>query len=240
VSSPPRPVSFDIQLKDSAGSALCDKTIVLKFDPRQAVPNGATQAGAGDAATAPADQAAQGFDIAQAEAVELKREYGQDIFQSGAGADGKGVSIDAQGNLPCSRQAYEHAASWSLSSNFPTLSEQAELLKRQSDSSADSATAQTSAVPTAPAHRKKAKQKTPPDTVAFGIEGDDELVSFDSSHGIVETSTRKFFVVGKPIAADNSAAWQDVPANVHYKCDLNAMCSLRLKGAAILYAQWKR
>jgi len=31
-----------------------------------------------------------------------------------------------------------------------------------------------------------------------------------------------------------------VPANVHYKCDLNAMCSLRRKGAAILYAQWKR
>jgi hypothetical protein len=243
VSNSRRPVSFDIQLKDSAGSTLCDKTIVLKFDPKQAAAlNAGPQAATGSTTDASTDQIAQGFDIAQAEAQELKREYGQDIFQSDNGADGKSSSINSQGDLPCSKQAYERAASWSFSSNFPTLEEQDALLKRQSDLNAagDTAAAQASAAQKAPAVRKKAKQKSQPATEAFAIEGDDELVGFDSSRGIVETSTRKFLVIGKPIAADNSAAWQDIPANVHYKCDLSAMCSLRRKGAAILYAQWKR
>jgi len=242
-SSSPRPVSFYIRLKDSAGSALCDQTIVLKFDPRQAAGQiSGPQAGTGIAADAPTDQVAQGFDVAQAEAAELKREYGQDIFQGSAGPDGQVVSINAQGKLPCSKQAYEQAASWSFSSNFPTLAEQSELLKRQLDltAAADAATANASAASIAPAHRRKPKLLAQPATVAYGIEGDDELVAFDTTRGIVETSTRKFFVVGKPIAADNSAAWQDIPADVHYKCDLNGLCSLRRRGAAILYAQWKR
>jgi hypothetical protein len=132
------------------------------------------------------------------------------------------------------------ASAGGLSSNSPTFSERAESLKRQPDTAADTATAQATAAPAAPAHRRRPKLQAQPATVAFGIEGDDELVSFDSTRGIVETSTRKFVVVGKPIAADNSAAWQDVPADVHYKCDLNAMCSLRRRGAGILYAQWKR
>jgi hypothetical protein len=241
ISNPPHPVSFDIQLKDSAGSTLCDRTIVLKFDPRQAAAlTGAPQAVAGSTADATTGQIAQGFDVAQAEAQELKREYGQDIFRSDIGADGQSSSINSQGDLPCSKQAYERAASWSFSSNFPNLEEQAALLKRQSDASGNSATADAGAAPVAPVRRRRLQQKVPPPSIAFGIEGDDELVSFDSSRGIVETSTRRFFVVGKPIAADNSAAWQDIPADVHYKCDLNAMCSLRRKGAAILYAQWKR
>jgi hypothetical protein len=243
VSNPPRPVSFDIQLKDSAGSTLCDRTIVLKFDPKQAAAlNGGPLAATGSTGDASTDQIAQGFDIAQAEAQELKREYGQDIFQNDIGADGQSSSINSQGNLPCSKQAYEHTASWSFTSNFSTLEEQAALLKRQSDTTAaaDTAAAQASAAAKAPAARKKAKQKAQPATEAFAIEGDDELVGYDSTRGIIETTTRKFLVVGKPIAADNSAAWQDIPADVHYKCDLNAMCSLRRKGAAMLYAQWKR
>jgi hypothetical protein len=242
VSNSPRPVSFDVQLKDSTGSTLCNKIIVMKFDPRQALAlaasNGGPQNGALNAGNASAAQIAQGFDVAQAEATELKREYGQDIFRSNIGADGQPLSINSQGELPCSKQAYERAASWSFSSNFLTLGEQAELLKRQSDASADSATAD--AAKTAPAHRRKPQQKVPPPSVAFGIEGDDELVSFDSSRGIVDTSTRRFFVIGKPVAADNAAAWQDIPADVHYKCYLNGMCSLRRRGAAVLYVQWKR
>jgi len=243
LNNPPRPVSFDIQLKDSAGSTLCDRTVIMKFDPKQAAAlNGGPQAATGSTSDASTAQIAQGFDIAQSEAQELKREYGQDIFQSDTGADGQSSSINSQGDLPCSKQAYERAVSWSFSSNFPTLEEQAALLKRQSDTTAaaDTAAAQASAAVKAPAARKKTKQKALPATEAFAIEGDDELVGYDSSRGIVETTTRKFLVLGNLIAGDNSAAWQDVPANVHYKCDLNAMCSLRRKGAAILYAQWKR
>jgi len=35
--------------------------------------------------------------------------------------------------MPCSRQAWQSASSWSLAPDFPTLTEQNELLKRQTE-----------------------------------------------------------------------------------------------------------
>jgi hypothetical protein len=237
VNRPPRPLSFDIQLKDSAGSALCNRTIVLKFDPKQAAAFAASD-GAPQDGTEDAGQVAQGVDIAKAEALELKREFGLDIFQNAVGPDGQIASISSEGEIPCSRQAYERATSWSFSPDFPTLDEQAELLKRQA--AANNPTEQASVADKAPAPHRKAKKKPPAPPTAFAIEGDDELVGVDASKGIIETSTRKFFVIDKLAAGDNSAAWQDVPANVHYKCDLNAVCSLRRAGAVVLYARLRR
>jgi len=240
-SSPPRPLSFDIELKDSAGSGLCNRTIVLKFDPKQAAAfaaaNSAPQDGAEDASPESSSQIGQGVDIAKAEALELKREYGQDIFQNAVGPDGQIDSISSEGEMPCSRQAYERATSWSFSPDFPTLDEQAALLKRQAAANNPTEEASTDK---APAPHRRAKKKPPAPPTAFAIEGDDELVGVDASRGIIETSTRKFFVIDKLTAADNSAAWQDVPANVHYKCDLNAVCSLRRAGAMVVYARLRK
>jgi hypothetical protein len=241
VSNPPRPLSFDIELKDATGSALCNRTILSKFDPKQAAAfaasNGAPQDGAEDAGQASFGQIAQGVDIAKAEAAELKREYGQDIFQNAIGPDGQTDSISSQGDIPCSRQAYDRATSWSFSPDFPTLDEQAALLNRQA--AANNPTDEASADKT-PAPHRRAKKKPPAPLTAFAIEGDDELVGVDASKGIIETSTRKFFVIDKLTAADNSAVWQDVPANVHYKCDLNAVCSLKRAGAMVVYARLRR
>jgi len=187
VSSAPHPLSIDIQLKDTAGAMLCGKTIVLKYDPRQAAAltpsDGGPRVGA---ANASAVRIAQALDIAQAETQELDRERGQDIFQNDAGKDGITDSITAQGDIPCSRQSFDRAASWSFSPNFPTVDEQAALVKRQADMQtvASGSPAGGSAHETASALRKKAKKTAPP-ALAFAIEGDDELVGFDASRGVI-------------------------------------------------------
>jgi hypothetical protein len=92
--------------------------------------------------------------------------------------------------------------------------------------------------PVAAGHRKGKKRK-PVTPGAFAIEGDDELVGFDPSKGVIQTSARKVFLVSSSIGGDISAKWQDGPSNIHYKCDLNAYCTLTRKGAAVLYAKLK-
>lgn len=250
VGSPPRPLSFDIQLKDSAGSMLCSKTIVLKYDPRQAATLAASDKGPqalnASAGNVPPDQKAQAIDIARLEGLELQREHGQDIFQNDIGQDGQSESISSQGEIPCSKQAYERTTSWSFTSDFPTLDEQAELLKRQADLRAGASTSSTElstadkAAKAASAARKKARKRVPEDFLAFAIEGDDELVGYDPSKGLAETSSRKTFIIDKTNGAFNAATWEDVPANIHYKCDLKAACTLSRRGATVLYARLMR
>jgi hypothetical protein len=242
ITSPPHPLSIDIQLKNHPGSVLCTKTILLKYDPGQSAALAASDSGPqtvhASAGNVSPDQKAQAIDIARLETLELQREHGQDIFQNDIGQNGQSESITSQGEIPCSRQAYERTASWSFSSNFPTLDEQAELLKRQTNLRADaSSAAANKAASAATAARKKAKKKAPVDFLAFAIEGDDELVGYDPSKGLIETSTRKAFIIDKTNGPFNAAAWEDVPANIHYKCDLKAACTLSRRGATVLRAR---
>jgi hypothetical protein len=90
-----------------------------------------------------------------------------------------------------------------------------------------------------PASHSRAKKKAAVAPGAFAIEGDDELVGFDTSKGVIQTSARKFFLVSSITGGDISAKWQDSPSNIHYKCDLNASCTLTRKGASVLYAKLK-
>jgi len=252
VSNPPRPLSVDIQLKDPAGSVLCGKTIVLKYDPRQApflrASDRQPQAGKTGAGNLSTDQTSHAMDVARSEALELEREHGKDIFQNGTGQDGQIESISSHGEIPCSMQAYERTASWSFSPDFPTLDEQADLLKRQADVHADanpsptdlSAATTASGASKASAPRKRAKYKAPEEPATFAIEGDDELVGYDPSRGIIETRARKTFFIDKTSGEDIAARWQDIPANIHYKCDLTAACTLTRKGAVVLHARLKR
>jgi hypothetical protein len=91
-----------------------------------------------------------------------------------------------------------------------------------------------------PAGHRKARKKAAVAPGAFAIEGDDELVGFDTSKGVIQTSTSKFFLVSSITGGDISAKWLDGPSNIHYKCDLNASCTLTRKGAAVLYAKLKK
>jgi hypothetical protein len=244
VSSPPRPLSFNIQLKDLAGSLLCTKNIVLRYDPRQAAAladsDGRPQAVHASAGNGPLNQNAQAIDIAQSEALELQREHGQDIFQNDIGQDGESTSISSLGVIPCSRQEYEHTASWGFSPDFLTLNEQAELLKRQANLREDASTSPAALSAGGKATRKKEKKKVPENLATFAIEGDDELIGYDPSKGLIETRARKAFLIDRANGAFNAAAWEDVPANIHYKCDLKAACTLSRRGATVLYARLMR
>jgi hypothetical protein len=91
-----------------------------------------------------------------------------------------------------------------------------------------------------PASPRRTKKKTAVAPGAFAIEGDDELVGFDTSKGVIQTSARKFFLLSAIGSGDASTKWQDVPSNIHYKCDLNASCTLSRNGAAVLYAKLQK
>jgi hypothetical protein len=243
-SSAPRPLSVDVQLKDSHGAVLCGKTILLKFDPRRAAAVAASGNGALSATdeNASAYQVSRALDIAQAEAQELTREHDQDVFHNNPGSDGQTDSISAQGDMPCSRQVFDHAVSWNFSPNFLTIDEQAELQNRLAGQSGvsinTSAEPPAEETPTAP--RKKARKKPAATPTAYAIEGDDELVAFDFAKGMIETSDRRFFAIDKLSVGNNLAAWQDVPANIHYKCDLNSLCIVKRAGAGAIYARLRR
>jgi hypothetical protein len=240
VNNAPRPFSVDIQLKDQAGSLLCAKTILLKFDPRQAAALAATNGSSQSAASGSAAPVAQALDIAGAEAQELTREHDQDVFQNDLDRDGQTESITAQGEMPCTRQVFDRTASWTFSPDFLTVDQQAELQNHLSgiDNEAKAPAAESAATPAVP--RKKTKKKAPVASAAFAIEGDDVLVAFDVTKGTMETSGRRFFAIDKLGVGNNLAAWQDVPANIHYRCDLNSLCIIKRAGAGVVYARLRR
>ena len=237
VNNAPRPFSVDIQLKDSKGSVLCGKTILLKFDPRKAAELAATD---GSAASDSAAQVAHALDIASAEAQELTREHDQDVFQNDLDREGQTETITAQGEMPCPKQAFDRTTSWNFSPNFLTVDQQAELQNHLNSNGPDTSAPPTQSAAIPPAPRKRTKKKAPVAPAAFAIEGDDELVNFDFAKGIMETGGRKFFAIDKLSVGNNLAAWQDVPANIHYRCDLNSLCIIKRAGAGVLYARLRR
>jgi hypothetical protein len=250
VNNAPRPLSVDIQLKDPHGSVLCARTILLKFDPARAAALAASngESPAGTAATGnrtstqATTQATRALDLAHSEAQELTRENDQDVFQNDLARDGQTESITAQGEMPCSRQVFDRTASWGFAPNFLTINEQAELQNHLSGINADANTpsAQDLASGTPSTPRRKSKRKAPVAPTAYAIEADDELVAFDFSKGTMETRGRKFFAVDKLSVGNNLAAWQDVPANIHYRCDLNSVCIIKRAGAGVVYARLRR
>jgi hypothetical protein len=238
-SNPPRPLSINVQLKDSAGSVLCNKAILLKFDPNQAATFAPSHTGL-RLVKVSAGRKAEATDIATSEALELQREQGQDMFQNDTGRYEQIQDISVLGQIPCSLQAYQRTASWSFSPDFLTLDEQAALLERHAELQAASTAPPDSSTDNQPSNtRRKARRKQPEEFKAFAIEGDDELVAFDSSKGLVETNAKTFVIV-KASGDGNTNKWGDMPANVHYKCDMNAACTLTRSGAVLLYARLSR
>jgi hypothetical protein len=235
VAAPPRPLSVAIELKDADGYALCMKTIAVKYDPMQAVTGGAR-------ADTPASQPAQSAELQHRTEQEATRERGKDLFQNQAGQDGQIQSISAAGEIPCSNRDYASAVSWSFAPDFPSVDEQAALLKRQTDTAeaTTAAVAEASASRTLAAAQRRAKKKAADQPGTFAIEGDDELVGIDSSRGIAKTTTSITFLLSAATARDAAAHWQDMPATIHYKCDMNYACTLTHRGAVVLTAQLRR
>jgi hypothetical protein len=175
--------------------------------------------------------------LAALTAQETAREQGADIFQNQIGPDGQIEAINAQGEISCSKRAYEKATSWSFTPNFPSVAEQDEWLKRALDVQAGAETPSAPAPAAAQAPRKRIVVKVPPKLLAFSVEGDDLIVDFDTFNGVVETRGGKVFLVGKASAAAADSRWQDYPVSVHYRCDSNAACTLTHTGIGSLRAR---
>lgn len=120
VGDPPRPLSMNIELKNSYGFILCSREAVLKYD----------------AAKAAADWKLQGDTSAPSPVDEAAREKDKDVFQNQTGADGKLASISAQGEIPCPAEAYANFAYWSFTPNYPDITEQDQLLQEKLDAAA--------------------------------------------------------------------------------------------------------
>jgi hypothetical protein len=209
VLSSPRPLSIDVQLHDQGGFVLCTKTILLKYDPK----------GAGTSS---------GTEVARAEAAELQREQGKDVFQNAMGGDGKVDSISAQGQLGCSAKEYANTASWGLLPDFPSAAEQAAIVK-------PAAPAETRE-PQESAHRRV--NRKPTDVASpYYIEGNDAIVAYDPSSGALQLGFGKFFFLDKTGPEAKIVEEQDLPVKVYYKCDQAGICTLARNGAFLLHVR---
>jgi hypothetical protein len=232
VAHSPSPLSVQIHLLNSEGFVLCSREIVLNYDAREAVGAAANHAGSGagraEENTPSNAQLTQASD-ALAAAQEAERELGKDVFQNQIGADGEIEAVYAQGSIPCSAKAYEHAVGWSFSTDFPSLAGQDELLALQKEAWAKAARL------SAEAHRRKAP-KSAIKLLPFSIEGDDAIVAFDPTHGVIQTRGEKTFFFNKTIA-NADPAWQDYPVSIHYKCDRSSSCTLMHAGLGAMRAR---
>jgi hypothetical protein len=230
----PRPLSVQIHLQDNQGFVLCSKDILLKYDSKNAAALGESAA---EAQPGNAEIAASGSPApAQLDAQEAAREQGKDIFQNQVGADGEISSLEAQGEIPCSAKAYENTSSWSFVPDFPSLAEQDELLKLQ-EKARDNA--KRLSLPAAPVHKNTAA-KAAGKYFTYAIEGDDSIVEFDASRGVIETTGRKIFFFDKNSGNIGDPRWEDYPISIHYRCDQNSECVLTHTGLGVLRARLRR
>ena len=209
VANPPRPLSIEIQLKDAQGFVLCSRGIVLKIDRNNA---------------------------GESQAQEAQREQGKDVFKNEMGPDGKIAGLGTQGELPCSRKAYESTSYWSFVADFPSLAEQKELSDRLEALQAS----QRPQPPQESPRRKKVAPKAAAKPVAFLIEGDDAIVEFDPIRGVIETSAGKIFFFDRAAGEVTDPRWQNYPANIHYRCDQSSECTITRGGLGALRARMRK
>jgi hypothetical protein len=246
----PRPLALDIQLKDPFGAVLCGNTIVVPYDPRKATPVAASdpesKTGNADRGNGDDNQVEQGVNLARLESQEIGREHGKDIFQDDVGPDGQVASISAQGNLPCTKKQYDNTASWSFTPTFPTVAEQDELLNPGSGlnengnpSAGGDSSSKTSDALNPPASKKIRRVSLPPPSPIY-IEGDDAIVGYDASMGILETSAGKAFAVDRTDAIAIALKGRDFPIDIHYRCDQTGACTFAGSGLGVQHAKLRR
>ena len=242
----PRPLSVGIQLKDPFGAVLCGNTILLKFDPRNApvsaAPDPKPRSKKAAEAMAAQNQIAQSIDLARLEGQELDREHGKDVFQNNAGPDGQVASISAQGNMPCTKKQYDNIASWSFTSDFPIVAEQAQSpnpasgLIQNGEPAPAGKTPDAATLPVA----KKIKREPAPKAPYIYIEGDDSIIWYDAAAGIVETSAGKALLVDRTNAGINTLKGREFPIDIHYRCDQAGNCTFAGIGLGVQHAKLRR
>jgi len=86
---------------------------------------------------------------------------------------------------------------------------------------------------------EEAKLEVPDGRFLFTIEGDQTAVAYDAQSGVVSTEGSGTFVVEKTSGEVPSVQIQETPANLHYKCDQDANCSLIMTSLVAPHARMK-
>jgi hypothetical protein len=230
---PPRPLYVRLRLLDASGFALCDKEVLLKFDPRRAALVAAPDPGPAHEKPqiGKASDATMGEDdMARLESQEVERERGKDTFQFETGADGQVAAMNAQGSLPCPSKAYKRFDYWDFSTDFPTLAEQSEVVKRNAEVAARAARP-------APHPRPVENYLIAKKSLPSPIEGDAVITAAVPAHGILETSAGMVFRIDGAKPQSNLIGWQIFPATIHFRCEKSAKCVItRSNAPGVLHA----
>ncbi len=222
--SPTQPISINVRVLDSSGFALCGKEILLPFDPAKALSNPTLPKNKAEADAILAQRAA---DTQRMRADEQHRESGRDVFQPIAGSNGKIEALWAEGTLPCSPDQYKKFDYWDMTSGFPTLAEQQDLLDQKKVKKQELDLAEIRAFE----EKHKAAAKKP--TSAFYIEGTEQITAYEPSRGLLSAGAgRSFFVDHKsePVVAE----WAADSALIQYRCDQRALCTIRRAGSSVV------
>lgn len=216
-SNPSRPISINLRLLDSGGFALCGKTIALPYD-----------SGRGNHAAAP-------------------KPGGSDTFRNIQGTTAAVEALWAEGELPCSADQYKHFDYWDMSTNFPTLAEQDQLLGRKpAETMRDAEVARSQDARSGDAHenhdnaeptqrsrasrtgaKRRVVKKQPP---AYLVQGDDRATEFDATRGVLVVGVRTRFSIDRKSDEAMVASWAEEDSLIHFTCDSRANCSLRRAG----------
>jgi hypothetical protein len=152
------------------------------------------------------------------------------MFQNEIGPDGQVAAMNAQGNLPCPAPLYKRFDHWDFATDFPTLAEQSELLKRKADVAARPA--QAALHPGARENFTRSKKVLP-----SPIEGDAVITAAVPARGILETSAGMVFRIDSARPQGHATGWQIFPAAIHYRCEKNAKCVItRSNAPGVMYA----
>jgi hypothetical protein len=207
------PITIHVRLLDASGFALCGTDVLIPFDASKAHQKPAS----GDEGAAAQAQFKQ--------ALEQAGDSGKDVFYTEDGADGKIDALNAKGVLPCSLDEYKRFYYWDFSSNFPTLAQQDVLLGHKPAASVETAESAPANEFTPPRikPRKPAVKKT---QAAFYIQGDDRVVGWDGTRGVLEGDAGHSFTIPRKSDQTLAASWAANDSMIHYKCDPHANCAL--------------
>jgi len=143
-----------------------------------------------------------------------------DTMQNMTGENGQIAEIDLSGPLPCTAKAYSSFKTWDFITDFPTAGEEDIWLKQESEQNGKS-------------HAGNALLSPRTRRLAVGIEGDDEIVGDNPSHGTVETSSGRVFFLGAEGMHTRITAWPVFPAPIHFHCDKNGSCVLTRDNSSV-------
>lgn len=216
VGHPPGPLWVNIRLLDSTGYALCGKQIEFRFNPARTKVDLSLL----HQPTARVVKVSQTASTPSAAALaQQKAGRTSDAFQNILGDNGQVNFVYAQGVLPCSQDQYRKFNYWDFSTNFPSVDQQQALMKAPGIAAARAAAAAREA--------ERLKEARSPH---FFVEGDTTVREFDASTATLQAGTGQSFIVAKKNETTTATAWAATNAQIHYKCDTLANCTLSRAG----------